>query len=351
MLHRHDNRFLSSFPSVPGDAELIGSQCRFSRPFLPVLRLELAFRFDDVAWLPPLHASLWRSVMGPALKQRDRDRSWCPSHACLLPVSLYDWLFATDRTPGLLDHTIPASPVPMVIDAPGPGRWTFMEPGQLMRFQITLVGRLAFVHETIIAAFRDAAARGIGRAITREGQRGRATLLSVHQVWHGEEPLLLWDGEAGWINREIASPTFQPPPVAGPVRTHIATPMRLHTSGSKRPVDAASFRPGYLFTSLHQRVAALMARECGLVLTADCKRLSDAWHRLRPLAQNLADTHQPNRYSASQRREIPADGITGTVDFDLSHSPELFDYLWTGQWISAGKRTSMGHGSLRLVAW
>ena len=315
------------------------------RPFLNILRIELVFRFTDVAWLPPFRGSLWRSVLGPALKRLDQRNQWHPPARERVPMSLYDWVFETPVSSSLLSPKTGHVPHPLIIDAPAEKDWVFIPPNQTMRIQLSLVGRFVNAWQAIIAAFRDAGQCGIGRAITREGQRGRAELISVHQVWrknHRDKPL--WNAENGWID-ENPTAEFVPPPKPGPVHVELVSPMRIERR--KQVVRNKAFCAGDLFLPLIRRTSALMASQAGIVLDVEKERLADQAGKLILHNKNLV-WNDVVRWSASQKSPVPSGGITGSFDLEMAPFPELFDFLWLGQWINTGKGAFMGMGNIRL---
>ena len=137
----------------------------------------------------------------------------------------------------------------------------------------------------------------------------------------------------------------RPPDFNTAVGVEVATPLRLERKG--RLITPRNFRPGDLFSGLVRRVSGLMASEAGIRLTADFVDLKNKWSALGISNARLC-WRNCYRWSSAQRKEIPTGGIVGRFETDLSHAPELFDYLWLGQWLNVGKGAVMGNGSLRL---
>jgi CRISPR/Cas system endoribonuclease Cas6 (RAMP superfamily) len=42
-------------------------------------------------------------------------------------------------------------------------------------------------------------------------------------------------------------------------------------------------------------------------------------------------------------------GLVGRMVLDLSGAPDLWPFLWHGQWLHAGKGATMGMGAYRLL--
>lgn len=315
------------------------------RPCLNMLRLELVFRFMDVAWLPPFRGSLWRSILGPALKRLDKREEWRPPHEKKLPRSLYDWVFHTPASANLATPKDGCAPHPLIVDAPATKDWVFVPKGQTMRIQLTLVGHFANAWQQIIMAFADAGQRGIGKAITREGRRGRAKLISVHQVWtkdHLDQPL--WNAQNGWTTK-APDPAFVPAPTPGPVHLQFVSPLRIEHK--KRIVTPEKFTGADLFAPLIRRTKALMASHGGVVLKVNQQRLLDQARAMTFYNANMT-WRDGARWSASQKNQVPCGGIVGSCDLDMAQYPLLFEFLWLAQWINIGKGAFMGLGNIRL---
>ena len=333
--------FLDSSPCVLSNTS---RPCTTTQPSLDMIRLELVFRCDDVCWLPPFRGSLWRGALGPALKRLEAAGGWHIEDNHPLPQSLYRWIFDTSPAHCLLLPQTGAMPHPLIIDAPPERNWRFVKPGESIRIQISLVGRFACAWRSLIIAFHNVGQCGIGRAITREGQRGRLELMAAHQVWMETAPRALWNAETGWTGMD-AIPVIMPPPQACPVRVNLATPMRVKRQG--RIVRPRQFEAGDLFSSLIRRVSALMASETGTRLDMDFHELGRQARQLK-LDERHIRWHDLVRWSASQNREVPIGGITGSFVLDMTGKQDLFDFLWIGQWVNIGKGAFMGTGSIRL---
>ena len=54
------------------------------------------------------------------------------------------------------------------------------------------------------------------------------------------------------------------------------------------------------------------------------------------------------RYSSRQKTTMEMGGIMGEASFRLGANSPLWPYLWLGQWVHAGKGTSMGLGKYSI---
>lgn len=307
---------------------------------LPLLRLELAFRLRDVCWLPPFRGSLWKSVLGPQLKRLDDTRR-APQGR---PRSLYDWILSTGPGHALRRPLAGDPPHPLVIDAPPADDWAFLPPGSLLRLQLTLCGRLIDEWDSVVRAFAAAGDGGIGRAISENGKRGRARLISVHEVWRPDGERALWTAENGL--REHPMAITPSPPLAGPVRVELVTPLRIERDG--RPLAVEDIQPADLFSALARRQSGLAAAETGRPDDPNYfAALKAGWVAVRPLRGEV-DWRNQWRWSRGEAEGKDCGGVTGHFDFDLTGRQDLFELLWRGQWTGAGQGALMGMGSIRL---
>lgn len=65
--------------------------------------------------------------------------------------------------------------------------------------------------------------------------------------------------------------------------------------------------------------------------------------RLEPAAVKLA-WKDWTRYSSRQKTTMQMGGLVGEILLELAEDAPFWPYLWLGQWVHAGKGTSMGLG-------
>lgn len=317
-----------------------------SVPHLPLLRLELTFVIDEPVVLPPFRGSMWRGVLGPALKRIDEGLLPGLSTGLLEPGSLYRTFF---ESPPPADTTkmrlYTAVPHPYVVDAPGQPGFRRLEPGAAEKVGLTLVGRAASAAEAVLAAFDFAARAGFGvQGGPERGKRGRGRLASAEAVWRepGVEPITVFDGET-YFSVDACAPPLPPPPER--VRVLLTTPLRLVLNNVA--IGPRVFRPAALLSTLVRRVSMMTTFHSDTPLETDFPRLRERAEGLRMEEPMIAAADQ-KRWSASQQRHLDMSGVVGSFVLDLRDAQELFPYLWLGQWIHAGKGAVMGLGAIRL---
>lgn len=358
---------MHGFPGqgFPGQVRFGPAQVPSGAFRVPMARLELVFRCRDVCWLPPARGALWRSVLGPQLASLQSSHSSGASEQgsairrirrCYMgerrvapvpmPPDLYNWLFNTSPHHCLSLPAFGTAPHPLTIDCPAANEWEFVPPGHTIRFQITLAGRLIFAWKTLLLAFANAATRGIGKAISLDGRRGRAELVSVYQVWRAGNmaPRPVHVAGMGFQVEDLEIILPEPPP-ASMVQVQLASPLRLGRGG--KLVGNREFSPADLFSAMARRTGGLMASETGRRAELDFVSLKRCWNDIKMYECNLEWSRQ-SRWSSNQQKKLPLDGITGSFIIDLRGKQELFDLLWLAQWLGVGKGTMMGLGILRL---
>ncbi len=85
----------------------------------------------------------------------------------------------------------------------------------------------------------------------------------------------------------------------------------------------------------------------GYELEADFRELKAQAETLNILEKKLHFVDL-ERYSARQRRSHPLGGLKGECVLDMGEAPDLWPYLWLGQYTLAGKGTVFGLGQYRI---
>jgi hypothetical protein len=316
----------------------------FVLPQLPLLRLELTFAVDEPVELPPFRGNLWRGILGPALMRIDEGLLPGVSTGEIARGTLYRAFFESPPPPDATKMRLyTRAPHPYVVDAPGRPGFERLEAGATERIGLTLAGRAASAVEAVLASFDFAARVGIGRALGRERERGRARLVEARAVWRGEAPdLVAFEETRGF--RAVAPEVPAIPPCPARLRVTLATSLRLQHQG--RVLDARNFTPAPLLSNLVRRVSMLSTFYAS-DLETDFRALKALWEGLVARERMLAAADL-KRWSGHSKQEIDMDGIIGSFVLDMRGREPLFPYLWLGQWLHAGKGAVMGLGAIRL---
>lgn len=310
---------------------------------LPVTRYGFRFRALDPIHLPPYAGFALRGVMGKALRQAvcktgAPDCKGCPFHRECVYIQLFKTPPMDPAERDLLTGETP--PNPYVLEPPALGT-ALIAPGDLLCFELVLIGRARDKLPLFVQALQSAFDIGVGHAKLR----GRARLESVLlQIPHLNIPL--WDP---WQQRLSAHPEVDlelPPRLPGShAHLRLLTPMGLkHAQSilSPRQINARA-----LITSITRRATLLFLHHANLRnLVQDPKGLAD--HATTIHEERKLHWLGTRRFSSRQRRQIPLDGVLGewTLHGDLT---ALAPWLWLGQWLHVGKSAVMGLGRYELT--
>ncbi|MCX8101129.1 MAG: CRISPR system precrRNA processing endoribonuclease RAMP protein Cas6 [Geminicoccaceae bacterium] len=287
--------------------------------------------------LPRFSGSAWRGGLGWALKRLVCVMRLRPCEGCPLERScIYPSVFAArpdeDAAKMRLYERVPN---PFVLDPIHPPRTT-VGPEDRVVLDLVLIGRACRQIAYLVRALDQAGEAGIGP------DRGSLRLLSVREVAEPWAPLELEPAEQAIVaeGRVPALPAPWPR-----VELHFTTPLRLQHEG--RLVGPHLFRPSCLATNLLRRVSMLCHHHGEADLEADFVALKEQAERIRILDAQLEWTEQLRR-SARQRAVLAMGGLVGRLVLDLEEAPDLWPFFWLGQFVHAGKGTTMGMGGYRL---
>jgi hypothetical protein len=200
---------------------------------------------------------------------------------------------------------------------------------------LTLIGRGALHLPYIIHAFQRAGEQGLGKG------RTPMTLLDVRQAEPPDTDAWVPVYEPGGTltARAPRAPTVPETPSA--IRLRLETPLRLQRQESLVTPD--SFRFSDLFGPLLRRVSMLTYFHTETPLEIDFAGLMQQARQIELAKVNLA-WKDWTRYSSRQKTAMKMGGLVGDIQLELVPGSPLWPYLWLGQWIHAGKGTSMGLG-------
>jgi hypothetical protein len=295
--------------------------------------------------LPPHKGSVLRGGLGHVLK-----RTVCAQphlrrcDDCLLVHNCaYAYLFETRPHPGseaLSTHE--AVPRPFVIEPPLDWR-TCIPPGELLTFQVVLIGRAVDFLPYFLVVFRELGEAGLGRG------RGKYTLRevrAVHPLSEQEQPV--YDGEtllgtglevtadeiAVWAE---GLPTDQ-------LTVRFLTPARLKHKGefARESVDFH-----VLVRALLRRLSSLVYFHCGVQWETDYRGWVERARGVKTTETHL-DWMEWERYSGRQEQSIGMGGVVGSITYagDLVAFRPL---LALGQWIHVGKGAVFGNGQYQMA--
>lgn len=300
---------------------------------VPVTTLTLEVVARDTVSLPAFASSTLHGAIGHALQRLDE---------------YADTPAGEGVTANVFEAPAPSAAIPKHLAASATPRLsvvTDLQPrersliaGAKLRFRAILLGDdLAWI-PPVVSAFRDAAARGLGRG------RGACELSTVEDA-HGR----VWQGD--WLRPVKRDPTVDTNALldmlaARPLEIQTATPLRLTQSGEliQKP------RFGDIIGAAARRLAVAQAFFGAGAVDV----------RLDDIAKSAADVPsqsahwQPfamQRYSSRQNKKHPFRGVTGRLTVDLTTGdalPWLGLLLARANRLGIGKGTSFGFGRLEL---
>lgn len=113
-------------------------------------------------------------------------------------------------------------------------------------------------------------------------------------------------------------------------------------------VNADSFTFQALYMSVLRRISLLKRYYTEHSLELDFKEHKTLASTAQPQQVNLLNGHV-QRYSTRTKQSRNAQGIVGKLEFNQSIPDTLWPWLWAGQWIHAGKDTTMGFGRYHIT--
>ena len=316
----------------PGDTAL-----QLGCIMLPLARYRFRFGCADAARLPKYTGSAWRGAIGHALKKTVcvTSQDACPS--CILYRSCpYSYIFETPPHPDAKKmRKYSAAPHPFVIEPPA-------APGDgVHELGLTLFGRGNGYLPYMVHALQQAGERGLGKG------RIPMKLVEVRQArpvdsdaW---EPIY----ERGGTLRAHPADIPALPAAPAAVRIKLETHMRLQRD--ERLVTPDTFRFSDLFSSLLRRLSMLTSFHADVPLETEFAGLTRMARGMEASSIRVA-WKEWTRYSSRQKTTIKMDGLLGEILVGLEGKTELWPYLWWGQWVHAGKGTSMGLGKYSIQA-
>lgn len=305
-------------------------------PRIGLARYRLLFRAERELYGRGYRGSAWRGVLGHALK-----RMVCVTRAqtcdgCLLEESCtYTYVFETRSKPtGILGQT-EAAPHPFVLQVDS----LALRGREAETVGLTVIGRGQQHAAYLIHALAQAGARGL-----------RPEAIPMHLVEVVQET---YPGSGRWesaINedglRVKEGEAVEPPAAPEVFEVRFQTPLRLKKNNDL--ITPGMFRLADLTKSLIRRLALLAEYHSEepwapnfRFLTCEAERLDFVWKDL--------GWKEWTRASQRQRTEMQMGGIVGRARAEGQEWKRWWPLLWLGQWVHAGKGTSMGLGRYEVA--
>ncbi len=297
---------------------------------------ELHFIQQSPGRLPGLSTAVWRGVLGMQMKRMSQGAASCPALPGWLPRErLYEYFMETPPPPDTpVMRRYSSVPHPFVLLGEWSEQERHLQAGQSLQLQLRLFGRACMLVNVVILALARGAAGGLGKA------RARAQLQHVSTTAGDGMPTMIF--EPGGM--------FSPPPVVAPdvpampdhtLHIHFESPLRLQHKG--RILGPDTFSATTFLMNIVRRYSMLSLFHEGRELQADFRALKRQAEQVRVIDKRLRMVRL-QRYSARQGRTHPLDGVVGDCTLDMREAPDLWPFLWLGQYTLAGKGTVYGLG-------
>ncbi len=302
----------------------------------PFERFRFTIKVASLMVLPPYKGAVFRGAFGNAFRRIvcAVPRTNCAT--CMLRLKcLYVSIFEPPPPANYPDAAkFSTAPAPYVLNPPLTSRQAF-HPGDLLDFEMVLIGRAVEALPYFIYAFMELGRKGLG------SERGKYRLEKV-DLLRGEEVSPVYDGLTQMFAVHLpkhGTPGFHPED--GQVNSIIIqflTPLRLKVKGDL--VTQLTFP--VFFERLAQRLTLFCAFYNSAAIPPDFSPLIS-------LAQDISVTnnelhwHDWERYSFRQKDTMKFGGLKGQIAFsgDLR---AFMPYLRLGKHINVGQSTTFGLG-------
>ena len=331
-----------AFPKPPRSPDIKTSKTTLPVPRIPLARYRLRFALSQPLPHSGYWGSAWRGVFGRALKQivcinRSRDCLNCAVYrSCTYP-----YIFETpppEDSEKLRGYN--SAPHPYVLELPWRTASNSSTDTNQFELGLVLIGQANRFLTYILFALLQGAQKGL----TTQPQDFR--LISVSQ----EVP----PASGAWQLISSRLPEISPHPPTSPhvppppkrFRVVLQTPLRLRHLDRYVTPERFQFRD--LFANLLRRLSFLMYFHTPYQLVTNFAGLVD--YAAKIPAQNVNLYWEDwTRYSYRQRTRMNMGGLMGSFDLDGTLLGPLWPYLWLGQFLHAGKGTTMGLGRYQIV--
>lgn len=312
---------------------LLGGKGENMQLELPITEYEFTYNAKDTIHFSQNSGSQWHSVLGKALRELC---CYVPDNQCencmFSSQCHYSGLFhgiSTDLDPIQLGSNIPT---PHIIRI---SQTTSYQVRKDTNFtvKIVLVGNANQYLETLVRAMFIAGQAGFGK------QRKKAQLIKVvEKIAEGNDKTL--------FDEVTPLKTVKPNKVKIPrTPTHallkFVTPYKpTGKSANKNHLEVDRF-----IMSIIRRLSLLQYFTTGKRLDGDFKQLK----KLTETVPVETDFHWEKNTHHTQQKTNYKHGWLGQTTFDLREHEQLWQFLYLGQWLHAGKNASMGFGQYQVT--
>ena len=313
---------------------------------LPIAEYEFTYQAVDSVFFPDFSGSLWHSVLGKALRELSCLTLANDCENCLYASRCdYSGLFHSVNLPqghsqSQVINTGNNIPSPHIIHISRVQRH-IVKAGQNFAVKIFLAGNASQYLETLVRAMYIAGKSGFGE------NRSKAALIRVTEIKEAAgakaDKKVIFDQHTPLI---ISSETGKQALKTIPASPDQIT-LKLYTpyKPTGKSARQANFEADRFIMSIIRRISLMQYFSTGKQLKADYQKLKQLTQTV-PVQSNLQwqknSHHSRNKYNFKH-------GWTGELNIKLQQHEPLWQFLYLGQWLHAGKNASMGFGQYQLI--
>lgn len=301
---------------------------------LPVSRLRFIAQTEGNLHLPEYAGSALRGAFGHALRKLTLLPHIDNTPCAVWKTCPYCQIFAVPPPPEIQHKKFSQMPAAYVIE-PSHCAKRKLADGDVLTFDIVLIGRAISQLSLVVFAFEQALKCGLGR------YKVPSRLLEVR---HADTSEIIWQqGQNQIRDIDVIQPFYDIH------KTHVTlnfiTPLRLQQKG--KLVDTRTLNARTFLIALARRWQLLADIHLGSQAPQlDFTTLDSAAQKiqLEPQSMRWLDW---TRYSSRQKQSMTLGGLTGKllISGDLAPFQQL---LHIGQWLHVGKETAFGLGRYQL---
>lgn len=260
---------------------------------------------------------------------------------CILKVKcIYFYIFETspDEESDVL-RNYNRIPHPFIIEPPMDENRVF-QPGDMLSFNLILIGRAVEYIPYFIYTFDELGTNGIGKG------RGKYELIEVRCLKTEKEYIIYSSKDKILKNSETIgmSDILKKIPKTNTITLNLITPLRIILNGSL----VVDLKFHHLIRSLLRRVSTLSYFHCGERLNIDFKGMINRAGDIEKMVDELR-WFDWERYSGRQNTRMKLGGLIGSVSFKGDFK-EFLPLLKLGELLHAGKGTAFGLGRYEIIS-
>ena len=306
------------------------------KPELYFNEITLTFQAEGLITFPPYSGSLWHSVLGRALRD----------HTCIQPEETcvnctfqqrcdYPYLFKRWAASDSLIMAGKEIPVPHIFRNDN-AQSEQVKAGDDFILTLVLVGNAIEKLPTLITAFKQMGKSGLGKNRTAF-QLKKISLNNTETK--RIEPFITDKLE---LIKQASDLTI-PNPLKF-ITVEIMTPYKPAGKRSNKQMDISHF-----LMAIVRRISLLHFFYCDKLLDVNFPDLKKQTTQALLVNPDLHWIHPPRPYFSKHGTQIDKSGWVGRFELQIERIEQLWPYLWLGQWLGAGKKTSMGFGKYGII--